>query len=493
LTKLRSPLSAQRAAADRRGSSNLTAASALPSGDGLSGEPGTFRAPARQALRLARRIRAWMLVPPVDAALLLLPALWTPSQWKATAAMAALSLALLTGGGRYRARLHMSVLDELPSIVGKLLTAAAVIATVIALRHEQDSVMTFLGTVATVVGLVIGGRIITTQMIELARRHRLTVHQTVIIGTGPVAMELFEILRDNPRYGLYPVGLVDEGAERGSTPAGLQVGDLTDLDDIVAATGTDVLLVADGNFAERDLLDAVRTPSCVPCDLLLLPRLHQFHTQAGLPDHIGSIPIMRIRTPSLHGPARLVKRSFDVLVASVALIVVLPVLAACALAVRLEGGPGVIFKQPRVGRDGVVFDCLKLRSMRPSTAAESATQWSVAADDRVGKVGRLLRRTSLDELPQLWNILRGDMTLVGPRPERPHFVSRFSQEFDRYNHRHRVQAGLTGLAQVSGLRGDTSIADRARYDNYYIENWSLWLDFKIIVRTFAEVLFARGR
>ena len=108
-------------------------------------------------------------------------------------------------------------------------------------------------------------------------------------------------------------------------------------------------------------------------------------------------------------------------------------------------------------------------------------------------MGRFLRRTSLDELPQLWNILRGDMTLVGPRPERPHFVDRFSAEFDHYAHRHRVQAGLTGLAQVSGLRGDTSIADRVRFDNYYIEHWSLWLDIKIILRTFAEVLLARGR
>jgi lipopolysaccharide/colanic/teichoic acid biosynthesis glycosyltransferase len=117
----------------------------------------------------------------------------------------------------------------------------------------------------------------------------------------------------------------------------------------------------------------------------------------------------------------------------------------------------------------------------------------VASDLRMTRVGRFLRRTSIDELPQLWNIIRGDMTLVGPRPERPHFVDKFSSEYDRYAHRHRVQAGLTGLAQVSGLRGDTSIADRARYDNYYIEHWSLWLDVKILIRTFAEVLFARGR
>jgi len=175
------------------------------------------------------------------------------------------------------------------------------------------------------------------------------------------------------------------------------------------------------------------------------------------------------------------------------LLLAAPLIAVCALLVRVEGGPGVIFRQPRVGRNGVIFDCLKLRSLCPADERESATNWSVASDLRMTSVGRFLRRTSIDELPQLWNIIRGDMTLVGPRPERPHFVDKFSSEYDRYAHRHRVQAGLTGLAQVSGLRGDTSIADRARYDNYYIEHWSLWLDVKILIRTFAEVLFARGR
>jgi lipopolysaccharide/colanic/teichoic acid biosynthesis glycosyltransferase len=188
------------------------------------------------------------------------------------------------------------------------------------------------------------------------------------------------------------------------------------------------------------------------------------------------------------------KRAFDVALSALALVVLAPVLVACALAVRLEGGPGVIFRQARVGLDGHHFECLKFRSMRPASEAESATRWSVVGDQRVGPVGRVLRRTSLDELPQLWNILRGDMTLVGPRPERPHFVEKFSSELPRYDHRHRVPSGLTGLAQVSGLRGaDTPISDRARFDNFYIENWSLWLDAKVLLRTITEVLFARGR
>jgi exopolysaccharide biosynthesis polyprenyl glycosylphosphotransferase len=202
---------------------------------------------------------------------------------------------------------------------------------------------------------------------------------------------------------------------------------------------------------------------------------------------------MRIRTPSLRGPSWALKRLFDITLASLALVLTAPVLGVCALLVRIDSGPGVLFRQERVGRDGRVFTCLKLRSMPPRSVEESATLWSVADDPRVGAVGRILRRTSLDELPQLWNIVRGDMTLVGPRPERPFFVEKFAAELPRYGLRHRVPSGLTGLAQVSGLRGDTSVADRARFDNFYIENWSLWLDVKVLLRTVVEVVSARGR
>lgn len=444
-------------------------------------------------LPVLRNVRAWMVVLPVDAALLLAPLTWSMDQWKATAVMTALSIALITGGGRYRARLHLGVLDELPSLVTKLLTAAAAVAVIIALRHQQEDVTAFLANVAVSIGLVLAGRVVTTQIIGWSRVRSMTEHRLVLIGGGPLAMELAQVLRDNPRYGLSVTGFVDNGDNDVAQLVAPRLGALSELSDVVRRTGSDVLLIADGKFSEHELLDVVRTPACLPCDLLVVPRMHYARTHTGWYDHIGSIPIMRIKNPSLDSPARMIKRGFDIAFAATMLLVVLPVLAGCALAVRIEGGPGVIFRQTRVGRDGVEFDCLKLRSMRPANETESATNWSVAGDNRVGKVGKFLRCTSLDELPQLWNILRGDMTLVGPRPERPHFVSRFSAEYDRYAYRHRVPAGLTGLAQVSGLRGDTSIADRARYDNYYIENWSLWLDIKIVLRTFSEVLFARGR
>jgi lipopolysaccharide/colanic/teichoic acid biosynthesis glycosyltransferase len=149
----------------------------------------------------------------------------------------------------------------------------------------------------------------------------------------------------------------------------------------------------------------------------------------------------------------------------------------------------VFFRQLRIGEDGRPFQLLKFRTMQVNS--DSDTTWSVVGDARVTRVGRLLRRTYLDELPQLLNVLRGEMSLVGPRPERPHFASRFAREVPRYHERHRVHGGITGWAQVHGLRGDTPIADRARFDNHYIEHWSLWRDVVIVVRTLANVLLGR--
>jgi lipopolysaccharide/colanic/teichoic acid biosynthesis glycosyltransferase len=180
--------------------------------------------------------------------------------------------------------------------------------------------------------------------------------------------------------------------------------------------------------------------------------------------------------------ARLVKRTMDVVGALVGLLLVLPILLVAAVAVRIEGGPGVIFRQTRVGQHGRHFTLYKLRSLKPETG-EADVKWNIDHDSRLGRVGKFIRATAIDELPQLVNVLTGDMSLVGPRPERPHFVEQFSASIPGYAARHRVPVGLTGLAVVKGLRGDTSIADRAAVDNDYADNWSVGLDLAIIVRT----------
>ncbi len=231
---------------------------------------------------------------------------------------------------------------------------------------------------------------------------------------------------------------------------------------------------------------------CIRDRVWLVPGLREFDSVQGVGDHLWGFPCMRLPAPAMRRHGWIVKRGFDIAAAGLGLLLISPVLALCALAVRLETGPGVLFRQQRTGVDGRVFTLLKFRTLRPSNEHESATRWNIAQDHRVGPAGRFLRKTSLDELPQLWNVVRGDMSLVGPRPERPYFVMRFSQAYPEYADRHRVPAGLTGLAQVNGLRGDTSIEDRARFDNRYIEGWTLWQDAKILLRTAALVVRPDG-
>ncbi|WP_282794780.1 sugar transferase [Streptomyces sp. CC224B] len=198
--------------------------------------------------------------------------------------------------------------------------------------------------------------------------------------------------------------------------------------------------------------------------------------------YIAGFPC-RPLTSGGRGGARLRKRALDVVVSAALLLLAAPVLLVCALLLRTLEGPGVVFRQERVGMGGRRFTLLKFRTHRPADPQEAATRWSVADEDRISPYCRFLRRTSLDELPQLWNVLRGDMSLVGPRPERPYFVDRFSQQFPDYARRHRMPVGITGLAQIHGLRGDTSIEDRCRFDNAYIDGWSFWQDLCILLRT----------
>ncbi|MGI5127039.1 sugar transferase [Pseudonocardia sp. CA-107938] len=201
----------------------------------------------------------------------------------------------------------------------------------------------------------------------------------------------------------------------------------------------------------------------------------------------GQVPHVAYGAGSGTAVGRAAKRTIDILGALTGLLLTLPVLLLIAVAVRIEGGPGVIFRQQRVGQHGRVFTLYKLRSLKP-VADEGDVRWNIDNDARLGKVGKFIRRTSLDELPQLFNVLVGDMSLVGPRPERPFFVDQFSQEIPGYALRHRVPVGLTGLAVVKGLRGDTSIPERARVDNEYADNWSLWLDIKIMFRTVGYLI-----
>ncbi len=261
---------------------------------------------------------------------------------------------------------------------------------------------------------------------------------------------------------------------------------------VIVERAVDVVIVSYGRVREPEVVGMLRACDRLSCEIFFVPRLYELHAVTKDTEVLWGIPLVRLRRAPFRCTAWAVKRVGDVVVAGVALAVLAPVLALCALASRWETGT-VLFRQTRVGIDGRQFTLLKFCSMRPEAEGESSVRWNIATDQRLGPVGKILRRTSLDELPQLWNIFRGDMSLVGPRPERPYFVDEFTRQFPWYVARHRVPVGLTGWAQVHGLRGDTSIADRARFDNFYIENWSMWGDLKILLRTAGQVIRAGGR
>jgi len=231
--------------------------------------------------------------------------------------------------------------------------------------------------------------------------------------------------------------------------------------------------------------------------MAVVPRLFDDATNRMVLEHVGGIPVYELRRVDPKGWEFAIKHGFDRVVAATMLVVLSPVMALTAIAVRLSSPGPVLFRQPRVGRDGQRFDVLKFRSMRPAPAGADLPQLRGdeapgaqvgEGEDRRTPVGRFIRAWSLDELPQLLNVLRGQMSLVGPRPERPELVDEFAGRVRRYDERHRVRSGITGWSQVNGLGPGTSLADRAEYDNWYIQNWSLWLDLKILLMTVPTVL-----
>lgn len=408
-------------------------------------------------------------------------------------------LFLLFARGLYRSRLSLSMLDDLPIVVGMALFAAVLTGlgqlpwTSGAGRDWSINWRFLCGATAVVVAVVLF-RAVGYAAVRHLRTRRLVEHRTLILGAGRVGREVAEILDSHREYGLRPVGFLD------SDPPGINyalplpvLGGPEDLTDVLRTQDVDNVVVAFSSNKESEMVGLIRECDRFRCELFVIPRLFELHHSGRETDNIWGLPLVRLRRAAYRSRTWHLKRATDVVASGFALFILAPILLLISVAVRWDGGPGILFRQERVGVDGRCFELLKFRSYRPATELESATRWAVADDAQLSRIGSFLRRTSLDELPQLINVLRGDMSLVGPRPERPHFVDQFRNLYPSYEARHRVPSGLTGWAQVHGLRGDTSIADRARFDNYYIENWSLWLDVRITLRTLGSVLRGDGR
>lgn len=436
-----------------------------------------------QAWRSPRPWEIWArsaLLPASDALALAAAALLIAPRWP-TAGYAAAALALLQVSGRQRLRICLRVGDEMPYL-------AACVAMPVSLllpRMESPVAVARLGVAS--VALLITLRAGLYAALRAARRAGRLTERTLIVGPGELGVEVAELLLAHRDLGLLPIGFVDSVPPDRGLPLPL-VGEMSEISDVVSRYGVSRVIVSFPGGRDADLVSVLRAKRLFRAEVHVIPRMYEM--AAAIPrrclDEIWGIPLVRLRRCGPRFPGRVIKRAFDLIVSTTLLVALAPVLFTLMAALLLCGGRPVLFRQARVTASGRVTKITKLRTMT-NTKDDPDTQWT-APSGQCSRLGRWLRATHLDELPQLLNVIRGDMSLIGPRPERPYFTSQFARVIPRYEDRHRIRSGMTGWAQVHGLVGDTSITERVRFDNHYIEHWSLWLDVVILARTLAEPL-----
>jgi exopolysaccharide biosynthesis polyprenyl glycosylphosphotransferase len=417
-----------------------------------------------------------------------------------------LVLALLALRGMYRSKMTLRILDDLGHVVGATSVAAMVVIALSALTSGVSQRAELVARMWVFSMLYVGaGRLILVRIQRKVRAERIVAKRTLIVGAGRIGSQVEWRLREKPELGLRPIGYIDahpapdDRAPRRELPV---LGGPDELERIARETDAEhvVLAFLSSRGSDAKLVPLVRQCADLGLEVSLVPRLFEsINVRVGL-EHIGGMPIFRLRSVRPKGWEFTVKHILDRVIAAVLIVFLSPVLLASILAVKLTSRGPVFFRQRRVGRDGRAFDLLKFRSMRGPDGIgddkvsvllpDDTAPGGIEGADRRTWIGKWLRRTSIDETPQLFNVLKGEMSIVGPRPERPEFVELFERRIDRYDDRHRVRAGITGWAQVHGLRGKTSLSDRVELDNFYIENWSLRLDMKILLMTVAALFQA---
>jgi exopolysaccharide biosynthesis polyprenyl glycosylphosphotransferase len=385
---------------------------------------------------------------------------------------------LLRCNGRQRLRICLRISDEVTGLL-----SAAVLPIPVFLFFINQGVLIRLAALAG--GFLMAARLVLYAIIRTANRRGWLAEKTLIVGTGQLGTEIKKLLQEHPELGLMPVGFVGSTAISGA-PSVLLLGEVYDLPDLVASYNISRIIVTPPGESDADIVSVLRVTGQLSAEVSVVPRMYEL--ASAIPgrhrDDIWGIPLIPLRRSGLSRTDRIMKRTFDIVAGTLLLCVFAPVILLLMAGVVLSCGRPALFRQTRVTGSGRLMKITKLRTVARTDLDGS---WAVTAAD-CSALGRWLRATHLDELPQLLNVIRGEMSLVGPRPERPYFVSQFTETVPGYDDRHRANAGMTGWAQVHGLTGDTSIDERARFDNNYIEHWSLWLDLVILVRTLAQPL-----
>jgi exopolysaccharide biosynthesis polyprenyl glycosylphosphotransferase len=412
-------------------------------------------------------------------------------------AFGALALALLSKRGLYDWRVRPQILDDVRGVVTATVLAITTIVSVRVLVGPADDVAAHsLRLWAFAAAYLVAGRLALEWTRRENRRAGDTAKRTLIIGAGKIGHLVANRLLEHPEFGLRPIGFLDkEPLTDAESPVPI-LGASWDLEEVIQEHGVEHVVVAFSTAPSEVLLREVQRCEHAGVGVSLVPRLYEYMTERVTIEHIGGLPLMSARRPAPNGWRFAIKYAVDRVVAAVLLVFLSPLLVLLAVGVALSVGRPVLFRQTRVGVGGREFEIFKFRTMTdsPSDAPQleevlmmNVAPGGVEGVDRRTRFGSILRRLSLDELPQLINVLKGEMSLIGPRPERPHFVEIFERTIPRYSDRHRVKPGITGWAQIHGLRGKTSLSDRIEWDNYYHENWSPWLDFKILLTTLFVV------
>jgi exopolysaccharide biosynthesis polyprenyl glycosylphosphotransferase len=339
--------------------------------------------------------------------------------------------------------------------------------------------------------LVTAGREIHRQLTVRLRRVGVGRDNVLIIGSGEVALSIIEKIRWSAHLGYNIVGVVNgqPGSKVGEVPI---IGTTGQISELIDEHRVDEVIIALPEASHHELVQLVSKCQRGRVNIHVYPDILAYMTGGLTVDDLDGMPLLAVRDVALRGWKLSLKRGMDMVGSFIGLVLLSPVLVLTAILIRLESPGPIFFCQDRMGLDGRPFPMIKFRSMRQDSE-KKGPGWTVENDPRVTRIGRFMRKTNWDELPNLINVFYGQMSLVGPRPEQPYYVEKFRESIPRYMERHREKAGMTGWAQVNGLRGDTSISERTKYDLWYVENWSIWLDIKIVLRTVFQTVFGRSK
>jgi exopolysaccharide biosynthesis polyprenyl glycosylphosphotransferase len=339
--------------------------------------------------------------------------------------------------------------------------------------------------------LVVAGREMHRQTTIKLRQRGVGSDNVLIIGSGEVARTIAEKIRWSSQLGYNIIGAVNgsPGSMVGDVPI---IGTTGQLPELIDQHDIDEVIIALPEASHRELVQLISKCQRGRVSIKVYPDIFAYMSGGLTVDDLNGLPMLSVRDVALQGWKLSLKRGMDIIGSFIGLVLLSPVFVLTAILIKLESPGPVFFCQERMGLDGRPFPMIKFRSMRDD-AEKHGPGWTTESDPRVTRIGKFMRKTNWDEIANLINVFYGQMSLVGPRPERPYYVEKFREFIPRYMERHREKAGMTGWAQVNGLRGDTSILERTKYDLWYVENWSLWLDIKIVLRTIFQTLFQRSK